>query len=60
MVFYSFSHNYGTTGIMDWIHGTDSSFKKHISSKRNFTIWGFSSARELVPDVEDSINRKNK
>lgn len=46
---------------MDWIHGTDSSFKKHISSKRNFTIWGFSSARELVPDdVKVNINGKNK
>lgn len=45
---------------MDWIHGTDSSFKKHISSKRNFTIWGFSSARELVPDVTINNNKKKK
>ncbi len=45
-----FNVNYGSTGILDYIHGTDSSFKSNVEYKRHFTITSLKSARELIPD----------
>jgi sterol desaturase/sphingolipid hydroxylase (fatty acid hydroxylase superfamily) len=46
-----FDQNFGASVVpMDWFHGTDSKWKKHVASKRHFILFGTESARELVPD----------
>ena len=50
---FSFTNNFGVLGILDHLHGTDVEFRKHISSKRHFTLKGFASAKEVVPDAKE-------
>lgn len=37
-------------GLCDWLHGTDSLFRRSISNKRNVTLTSLKSTRELFPD----------
>ena len=48
-----FTNNFGILGVLDYLHGTDVEFRKHISSKRHFTLKGFASAKEIVPDAKE-------
>ena len=50
---FSFTNNFGVLGILDHLHGTDVDFRKHISSKRHFTLKSFASAKEVVPDTKE-------
>lgn len=42
--------NYGVIGLMDWIHGTDASFRKNIAFKRNKRLMGLTPIDEIYPD----------
>lgn len=54
-----FNQNYGTNGLMDWIHGTNCNYKKNMQSKCDFFIMGLSSAREVVSS-QGFVNKKVK
>ena len=45
-----FNNNYGSTGFLDWVHGTDLEYRKSVQKKRAVYLVGLTSARELVPD----------
>lgn len=48
-----FNQMYGTNGLLDWLHGTDEQFRKTKQHQRDVRLFGFKSARELVPDKKD-------
>ena len=39
---------YSTLGILDWLHGTDKSFKKSINKQRHFTLCSLTPVNELI------------
>uniref|UniRef100_A0A182NC50 Fatty acid hydroxylase domain-containing protein n=1 Tax=Anopheles dirus TaxID=7168 RepID=A0A182NC50_9DIPT len=45
-----FTECFGTFGYLDWLHGTDTKFRKSKQHQRHRTLWGVKSARELFPD----------
>uniref|UniRef100_A0A336MLZ0 CSON001210 protein n=1 Tax=Culicoides sonorensis TaxID=179676 RepID=A0A336MLZ0_CULSO len=45
----SFNYNYGHSGLLDWIHGTDSLYKSSVESMRDGRLYGLKSAREIFP-----------
>ncbi|XP_052896642.1 fatty acid hydroxylase domain-containing protein 2-like [Anopheles moucheti] len=45
-----FTECFGTFGYLDWLHGTDTTFRKSKQHQRHRTLWGNKSARELYPD----------
>ncbi|XP_053698735.1 fatty acid hydroxylase domain-containing protein 2-like [Sabethes cyaneus] len=47
-----FNQCYGVVGLLDWLHGTDTAFRRSRSFKRHRHLYGTSSARELYPDVD--------
>lgn len=42
---------YGVIGVLDYLHGTDSSFRHSSKLKRHFVLLGTASAKEIVPDA---------
>ncbi|XP_077984885.1 fatty acid hydroxylase domain-containing protein 2-like [Glandiceps talaboti] len=50
---YKFSVNYGTFGLLDWLHGTDAMFRKSDQFKRHKTFFG------IVP-LSESIQTNSK
>ena len=50
IVIYRFNQNYGTFGLLDYLHSTNGAFTKNKAYERHFIIGSFSSARELIPD----------
>ncbi len=49
---FRFNQNFGTIGLLDYIHGTSTVFLENIAHKRHFVLTGLSSAREIVPDED--------
>ncbi|XP_058822273.1 fatty acid hydroxylase domain-containing protein 2-like isoform X3 [Topomyia yanbarensis] len=47
-----FNQCFGGYGLLDWLHGTDSQYRKSKNYQRDRRLWGLQSARELVPDKE--------
>ena len=45
-----FNQNYGSLGILDYLHGTDKIFRSNKANKRHKTLYTQQSARELFPD----------
>ena len=45
-----FNYNYGTIGVLDWFHGTDSLFKKMAHYKRHRLLTTLTPLREQYPD----------
>jgi len=45
-----FNVNYGSLGILDYLHGTDEKFVKSKAYQRHVTLTSLKSARELIPD----------
>ncbi|XP_052898731.1 fatty acid hydroxylase domain-containing protein 2-like [Anopheles moucheti] len=45
-----FTECFGTFGYLDWLHGTDTKFRKSKQHQRHRTLWGIKLARELYPD----------
>ncbi|XP_063706615.1 fatty acid hydroxylase domain-containing protein 2-like [Culicoides brevitarsis] len=45
-----FNNCYGVLGFLDWLHGTDTMFKKTKSFSRNKILLSTKSMRELYPD----------
>ena len=45
-----FNVNYGSLGILDYLHGTDENFRLSTSFKRHFTLKSLKSARDLIPE----------
>ncbi|XP_055539457.1 fatty acid hydroxylase domain-containing protein 2-like isoform X4 [Wyeomyia smithii] len=45
-----FNQCYGTFGLFDWLHGTDSQYRKTKQHQRDHRLWDLRSARELIPD----------
>lgn len=46
---FSFNYNYGHSGLLDWLHGTDSLFKKSVEGERDGRLYTLQSAREIFP-----------
>jgi fatty acid hydroxylase domain-containing protein 2 len=46
-----FNNNYGPTGFLDWLHGTDREYRRSVQKQRAHVLWGLASARDLVPDA---------
>lgn len=46
---FSFNYNFGHLGILDWLHGTDSLYKKSVESQRDGRLYTLKSAREVFP-----------
>lgn len=49
---------FGTTGLLDNFHKTSTKYQESVQSLRHKTLFTFTSASELYPDVSDS-ERKN-
>ena len=45
-----FNQNYGTIGLFDYLHGTDSVFRSEVGYKRHVPLYTTRSAREVFPD----------
>ncbi len=45
-----FNQCYGVLGILDYLHGTDVSFRKGKSYERHVVLTGFTPANQLHPD----------
>lgn len=50
LTFVRFNGNYGAIGMMDYLFGTDKSFRKTINDTRHRTLFSLKSARERFPD----------
>ena len=50
----TFTQNFGTMGLLDYLHGTDRLFRSHQAYKWHTTLYGLKSARELYPDEKKS------
>ncbi|XP_058065089.1 fatty acid hydroxylase domain-containing protein 2-like, partial [Anopheles bellator] len=46
----NFNQCYGNFGLLDRLHGTNAEFRKKKEYQRHRRIFGFKSARELVPE----------
>lgn len=42
---------YGVVGVLDYLLGTDSSFRCSVELKRHFVLLGRASAKEIIPDT---------
>ena len=42
--------NYGSLGLLDYLHGTDEKFRENKAYERHITLTSLQSARELFPD----------
>ncbi|KAF4523705.1 hypothetical protein B566_EDAN011569, partial [Ephemera danica] len=51
---FRFNDFYSLLGFWDWVFSSDSKFRASINFVRNYVILGFSSARELHPDVAEN------
>ncbi|XP_066295556.1 fatty acid hydroxylase domain-containing protein 2-like [Branchiostoma lanceolatum] len=47
-----FNYNYGTTGLLDWLHGTDSAFRQSTAWKRHRILFGTTPLSESIPDTK--------
>ncbi|XP_059485931.1 fatty acid hydroxylase domain-containing protein 2-like [Neocloeon triangulifer] len=45
-----FNQNFGSIGLLDYLHGTDTQWRESVQFKRNIFLVGLKSAREVVPD----------
>ncbi|KAK7063133.1 Fatty acid hydroxylase domain-containing protein 2 [Halocaridina rubra] len=48
-----FDQNYGTLGLLDFLHGTNAKFRNAVQFERHITLTNLRSARELFPDDSD-------
>ncbi|KAL5276005.1 FAXDC2.2 family protein [Megaselia abdita] len=44
-----FNVNYGIIGLLDWMHGTDATFRKNIAFKRHKRLFGLKPVDEIYP-----------
>ncbi|KJE94740.1 sterol desaturase [Capsaspora owczarzaki ATCC 30864] len=47
-----FTNNFGVLGFLDWLHGTDKTFRASVQFQRHFTSMSPRSLKEIVPDVK--------
>ncbi|XP_035684778.1 fatty acid hydroxylase domain-containing protein 2-like [Branchiostoma floridae] len=47
-----FNYNYGTMGLLDWLHGTDSAFRQSTASKRHRVLFGITPLSESIPETK--------
>lgn len=50
---YGFNNNFGVTGILDMLHGTDKKFRSTGLQKRNTVLFSSKSAKELYPNDKE-------
>lgn len=50
-----YNQNFGLTGIMDYIHGTDIHFRHSAAYQRHFSFWG----KTLITATPDDSNKNN-
>lgn len=46
-----FTDCYGVMGILDYLHGTDTKFRKTIHYQRHRTVYSFTPVKQLYPDT---------
>lgn len=46
----TYNWNFGTLGILDWLHGTDAGFRKTVQRKRHRMFWNATPIHRLYPD----------
>ncbi|KAF1765069.1 hypothetical protein GCK72_005020 [Caenorhabditis remanei] len=54
-----FNECYGF-GPLDWLHGTDKTFRKSIEHPRDYVYYGTTPMKELIPDVTQKNNNKKE
>ncbi|XP_054158950.1 fatty acid hydroxylase domain-containing protein 2-like [Oppia nitens] len=54
-----FNQNFGTIGLLDWIHGTNNEFYKSIAYKRHRVFMSCQSIKQLYPDESQNITIVN-
>ena len=47
---FRFNQNYGVTGVLDRLHGTDKLFRQSKNYERHVVLLGLNPARQLYPD----------
>ncbi|XP_078687056.1 fatty acid hydroxylase domain-containing protein 2-like [Branchiostoma floridae x Branchiostoma belcheri] len=47
-----FNCNYGTTGLLDWLHGTDTAFRQSTAWKRHRILFGITPLSTSIPDTK--------
>ena len=52
---FRFTNNFGSAGVLDWLHGTDKHFQTSIQCKRHF----LTPVHELVPEQNKGKTRRN-
>lgn len=48
-----FNQNYGVTGFLDWLHGTDIMFRQTKGYERHILLFSLLPIKQLIPDVTD-------
>lgn len=56
----TFNWNFGTLGILDWLHGTDKGFRKTVQRKRHRMLWSPTPMDVLFPVKKESVDEKNQ
>ncbi|XP_054157515.1 fatty acid hydroxylase domain-containing protein 2-like isoform X2 [Oppia nitens] len=54
-----FNQNFGTFGLLDWIHGTNNEFYKSIAYKRHRVFMSCQPIKQLYPDESQNISSNN-
>jgi len=45
----TFQWNFGTLGLLDWLHGTDKQFRRTVQRERHRTFWSLAPIHKLFP-----------
>lgn len=56
----TYNWNFGTLGILDWLHGTDKQFRHTAQRKRHRFLWSTTPIHELYPDRQRASNGSTK
>lgn len=57
-LFIRFNQNYGVLGILDYLHGTDSGFRKSKAFDRHLLLLSLVPLKKLYPDEENGKFKK--
>ncbi|XP_054157534.1 fatty acid hydroxylase domain-containing protein 2-like isoform X2 [Oppia nitens] len=56
---FKFNQNFGSIGLLDWIHGTNNEFYKSIAYKRDRFFMSCQPIKQLYPDERQTNNNTN-
>lgn len=56
--FHRFNVNYGSMGLLDWLHGTDMLFHGTVQEKRHHTLYSLTPVSQTFPDKDKDSNKE--